>query len=243
MRRYDLWDRFQATLSWKGALQGTARRSAIHRVDTYLLTRRVTRASSRSSRRRFSGGCSVSNIPPRCCARPAAAIRCDGCGAELFAVSRFTPLKRIDLLVRALASRGGRHAVHDRWRRRRPRIRQLVRDHGLESRVTLPGAWTRPASCRTSASCRAVVFPAFEEDYGLVTVEAFASAGRHHVPRQRRPAELVRDGQSAHLRGNAGIAGCSSGGLAADQGLPNGSGAPPPSPTTLPGRRPSSACC
>ena len=40
---YDLWDRFQAALSWKARLKERLRRAAIHRVDTYLLTRRVTR--------------------------------------------------------------------------------------------------------------------------------------------------------------------------------------------------------
>ena len=47
------------------------------------------------------------------------------------------------------------------------------------------------------ASCRAVVFPAFEEDYGLVTVEAFASGKAVITCRDSGgPAELVRDGET-----------------------------------------------
>ncbi len=47
------------------------------------------------------------------------------------------------------------------------------------------------------ASCRAVVFPAFDEDFGLVTVEAFASSKAVVTCRDSGgPAELVQDGTS-----------------------------------------------
>ena len=50
------------------------------------------------------------------------------------------------------------------------------------------------------ASCRAVVFPAFEEDFGLVTVEAFASSKAVITCRDSGgPSELVQDGSSGLL--------------------------------------------
>ena len=50
------------------------------------------------------------------------------------------------------------------------------------------------------ARCRAVVFPTFNEDYGFVTVEAFAS-GKPVITCEDSggPAELVRDGQNGFV--------------------------------------------
>ena len=50
------------------------------------------------------------------------------------------------------------------------------------------------------ASCRAVCFPPFEEDYGFVTVEAFASRKAVVTCRDSGgPAELVVDGVSGFV--------------------------------------------
>jgi glycosyltransferase involved in cell wall biosynthesis len=221
---YDLWDRFQATLSWKGRQKERLRRAAIHRVDTYLLTRRVTRvfAQSATIQRRLQrfGGIPADVLYPPAPPRP---YRCDGYGAELFAVSRLTPLKRIDLLVRALAepAAAGVRCTIAGDGEEAARIRQLVRDHGLESRVTLLGAVDAASLVAHLASCRAVVFPAFEEDYGLVTVEAFASGKAVVTCRDSGgPAELVRDGESGLICDpTPGSLAAAMGRLAADQAL------------------------
>jgi glycosyltransferase involved in cell wall biosynthesis len=200
---YDLWDRFQATRSWKARIKERRRRAVIHRVDRHLLTRCVSRvfAQSATIQRRLQrfGGIPAEVLYPPPPPRP---YRCDGYGPELFAVSRLTPLKRMDLLVRALAEPAaaavrctiagdGEEAA---------RIRRMVRDHGLESRVTLLGAIDTAALVSHLASCRAVVFPAYEEDYGLVTVEAFASAKAVVTCQDSGgPAELVRDGESGFV--------------------------------------------
>jgi len=197
---YDLWDRFQATLSPRARVKERVRRSVIHRVDKYLLTRHVTRvyAQSATIQRRLQrfGNIRGDVLYPPAPPRP---YRCDGYGAELFAVSRFTPLKRIDLLVRALAqpAAAGVRCTIAGDGEDAGRMRQLVRELGLEGRVTLPGAVDSATLVSHLASCRAVVFPAFEEDYGLVTVEAFASAKAVITCRDSGgPAELVRHGES-----------------------------------------------
>ena len=200
---YDLWDRFHATLSWKAAVKERLRRAVIHRVDTHLLTRRVTRVFAQSvtiQRRleRFGRIPSEVLYPPP----PPRPYRCDGYGPELFAVSRLTPLKRMDLLVRALAepAAAGVRCTIAGDGEEGARIRQMVRDHGLDARVTLLGAVDTPALVSHLASCRAVVFPAYEEDYGLVTIEAFASAKAVVTCRDSGgPAELVQDGESGFV--------------------------------------------
>jgi len=221
---YDLWDRFQATLSWKARLKERLRRIAIHRVDTYLLTRRVTRVFAQSAtiqgRLRRFGNIRADVLYPPAPPRP---YRCDGYGAEVFAVSRFTPLKRIDLLVRALAepAAAGVRCTIAGDGEEAPRIRQLIRDHALETRVTLLGAVDAGTLVARLASCRAVVFPAFEEDFGLVTVEAFASSKAVITCRDSGgPAELVRDGESGLVCDPtpASLANAMAS-LAADQGL------------------------
>ena len=133
---------------------------------------------------------------------PPRPYRCDDYGPQLFAVSRFTPLKRIDLLVRSLAepAASGVRCTIAGDGEEAARIRQLVADLGLSSRVTLAGAVDSDALVSHLASCRAVVFPAFEEDFGLVTVEAFASAKAVITCRDSGgPAELVRDGESGFI--------------------------------------------
>jgi glycosyltransferase involved in cell wall biosynthesis len=221
---YDLWERFQATLSWKGRIKEAMRRRAIHRVDTYLLTHRVTRVFAQSAtiqqRLRRFGNIPAEVLYPPAPPRP---YRCDGYGSALFAVSRFTPLKRVDLLVRALAepAADGVRCTIAGDGEEAARIRGLVRELGLESRVTLLGAVGADALVSHLASCRAVVFPAFEEDYGLVTVEAFASGKAVITCRDSGgPAELVRDGESGLVcEPTPASLAAAMARLAADQGL------------------------
>ena len=82
------------------------RRSIIHRADTWLLSSNVTRLVAQSKTvqqrlRRFNGLESEVVYPPA----PQRAYRCDRFEPFVFAVSRFAPLKRLDLLVEALAGR------------------------------------------------------------------------------------------------------------------------------------------
>jgi glycosyltransferase involved in cell wall biosynthesis len=66
---------------------------------------------------------------------------------------------------------------------------------GLRDRVTLAGRLDDGAMLDHLARCRAVCFPPFEEDYGFVTPEAFASRKAVLTCRDSGgPAELVEDG-------------------------------------------------
>ena len=72
-----------------------------------------------------------------------------------------------------------------------------MRQYGIEDRVSFLGAGDDDVLLTKLATCRAVCFPAINEDYGLVTVEAFAS-GKAVITCSDSggPAELVEENVS-----------------------------------------------
>lgn len=200
---YDQWDRFSATLSSRGLLKERVRRTLIHAADRYLLTKNVDRlfVQSRTIQRRFAAWPELKSTvlyPPA----PRRPYRCDRYGDYILFVSRLTALKRADLLVEALATPQGAgvKAVIAGEGEDRPRLEALVARHGLEERIMLPGRLDDEALLTHLAQCRAVCFPPLQEDYGFVTVEAFAS--RKAVVTcsdSGGPAELVEDGVNGFI--------------------------------------------
>lgn len=103
--------------------------------------------------------------------------RCGEFGDYLLAVGRLDPLKRFDLLLRAM-----RHT-------RRPSrclivgsgpeheaLSATISRHGLGQRVQLLGWIDDDWLIELYAGCFAVYYAPYDEDYGYVTVEAFKSA-------------------------------------------------------------------
>jgi glycosyltransferase involved in cell wall biosynthesis len=197
---YDLWDRFSASLSWKNRLKEGVRRRLLHTADGWLLRHNVARvyAQSRTIQRRLSrwGGITSEVLYPPA---PRRSYRCDEYGDFLFSVSRLAPLKRQDLMLRALArpeAAGVRLVIAGEGAERDALI-ALRRQLDLEARVTFVGRLDEPALLDHLARCRGVVFPPFDEDYGFVTMEAFASGKAVITCRDSGgPAELVRDGSN-----------------------------------------------
>jgi glycosyltransferase involved in cell wall biosynthesis len=197
---YDLWDRFSASLSWKNRLKEGVRRRLLHTADGWLLRHNVARvyAQSRTIQHRLSrwGGITSEVLYPPA---PRRSYRCDEYGDFLFSVSRLAPLKRQDLMLRALArpeAAGVRLVIAGEGAERDALI-ALRRQLDLEARVTFVGRLDEPALLDHLARCRGVVFPPFDEDYGFVTMEAFASGKAVITCRDSGgPAELVRDGSN-----------------------------------------------
>ena len=196
---YDLWEDFSSRLSPQGRLKETIRRAIIHRADSYLLGR-LTRvfAQSRTIQERLTRWNRVKSdvlYPPP----PPRLYRSESYGDYLFFASRLAPLKRTDLVLRALAQREAAavRMVIGGEGEELPRLRILARELGLDSRVTFTGRLDESELVDHLARCRAVVFVPRSEDYGFVTVEAFAS-GRPVITAADSggPAELVRDGQN-----------------------------------------------
>ena len=80
------------------------------------------------------------------------------------------------------------------------RLIRLSRTLGLESRVTFTGRLEEAALVDHLARCRAVVFVPHDEDYGFVTVEAFASAKAVITCQDSGgPLELVRAGANGWI--------------------------------------------
>ena len=166
---YDLWTRFSATLSLIDGAKERIRRAFLHAVDRYLLTHNVTRvyAQSRTIQarlRRWGGvGADVLYPPP-----PQRPYRCEGHGDFIFAVSRLTPLKRMDLLIRALAQPEAQavRCVIAGDGPEAPALTALVSELRLEGRVRLIGSASPGVLVDQFARCRAVCFPPRDEDYG-----------------------------------------------------------------------------
>jgi glycosyltransferase involved in cell wall biosynthesis len=196
---YDLWDRFRAGLGTRGRVKEAVRKRVVRAADRFLLTRNVRRlfVQSRTIQNRLCMWPELRSTvlyPPP----PPRAYRCDDYGEYLFMVSRLTPLKRASLFIEALAmpeARGIRAVIAGDGEEHL-RLQELIRHRGVDDRVTLAGSVSEPELLGHLARCRAVCFPPLEEDYGLVTVEAFASHKSVITCRDSGgPAELVMDGQ------------------------------------------------
>jgi len=139
----------------------------------------------------FDIGTEVVYPPP-----PQRAYRFESYGDYILAVSRLTRHKRVDLLVRALADATARHvkAVIAGDGEQRDTLERLARTLGVADRITFAGRVDDDTMLGHLARCRAVCFTPIAEDFGFVTVEAFAS--RKAVitcTDSGGPAELVDD--------------------------------------------------
>ena len=199
---YDLWDQFSSHLSWKGRIKEGMRRALIHRVDHFLFQRMQQRyvisATVQSRLRRFGGIQSDVLYPPP----PQRDYRHDRYGDYLFGVSRLAPLKRFDLVLRALAepiAAGIKFVIAGEGAEMR-RLQGLATQLDVEHRVQFAGRLSDADMIDHLARCRAVVFPPFNEDYGFVTVEAFM-CGKPVITcaDSGGPAELVRDGVNGYV--------------------------------------------
>lgn len=196
---YDLWERFVGGLGRRGRFKEALRRRLFHVLDRRLLTRNVHRlvAQSRTIQarlQRFGGIPSELLYPPP----PERPYRTDGYGDYVFAVSRLTALKRLDLLVEAAALQQQHMRIKIAGEgEERQRLQQRIETLGLQSRVELLGAVDEQQLVEHYARCRAVYFAPWNEDYGFVTLEAFRS-GKAVLTTDDSggPSELVESGRS-----------------------------------------------
>jgi glycosyltransferase involved in cell wall biosynthesis len=197
---YDLWPRFASSISWRNRIKETTRRAILHATDRWLLKNNVTRVVAQSATiqtrlaRDFNLRTEVLHPPA-----PPRSYRCEQYGDYIFAVSRLTPLKRVDLLVRALAQPQARavRAVIAGEGESRSDLQALAKTLGVAERIEFLGGINEGSLIEHLSRCRAVCFTPFAEDYGLVSAEAFASAKAVVTCTDSGgPTELVRDGET-----------------------------------------------
>jgi glycosyltransferase involved in cell wall biosynthesis len=200
---YDQWEMFHQRLSSRARMKEGVRRRLIHAADRYLLTRNVDKlfVQSRTIQKRLAIWPELRSTvlhPPA----PQRTYRCDGYDDYIFWVSRLMPMKRAGLVIEALATPDGAgiKAVLAGEGEDRQRLEALIRRYSLEDRVTMAGRLDEDTLLMHLARCRAVCFAPAQEDYGFVTVEAFAS--RKAVVTcadSGGPAELVSDGTNGFV--------------------------------------------
>lgn len=200
---YDLWDHLIGGFGRKGKLKETIRRYFVHRLDRRLLTENVDKLFTISKTvtdrlNEFIGVPSRVLHPPP----PDRAYRCEGYDPYIFAVSRLHPLKRMDLLIEAMAlvKDAQLRAVIAGEGEDESRLRALIESRGLSSRIDLVGSLSEDAKLHHFARCRAVYFAPKNEDYGFVTLEAMSS-GKAVITATDAggPTEQVEDGKTGWI--------------------------------------------
>jgi len=101
--------------------------------------------------------------------------RCGDYGDYVFAIGRLDPMKRFDLLLRAVAAAKKVRCVIAGEGPDRDRLQRLAVELGIETRVELPGRISDERLIELYSGALAVFYAPFDEDYGYVTVEAFKS--------------------------------------------------------------------
>lgn len=200
---YDLWPRFRRGLSWKGTIKETVRKHLIHAADRQFLTRNVTRLLAQSKtvqERLLRWGRIPSEVlyPPP----PDRSYRTEAYESYVFAPSRLHPLKRLDLLLKAMKHVRSRElrAVIAGAGEEEQGLRRLAEELGVAKRVRFLGHVEEDELVAHYARCRAVFFAPFMEDFGFVTLEAFRSKKPVITcVDSGGPAELVIHGQSGYV--------------------------------------------
>jgi len=197
---YDLWQGFRQELPLRGKMVESVRRRLLHALDRHYLRRvRHVFAQSETIRRRLErwGGIPAEVLYPPPPPRP---YRCDGHVGPVLAVSRLVPLKRMDLLVRAVARSDGLRARLAGTGPELGHLRELARDLEVDSRIEFIGQLSGEELVAEYAGCSVVLFPPRAEDYGMVTLEAFASSKAVVTCSDSGgPTELVDDGVTGYV--------------------------------------------
>jgi len=150
---------------------------AIRHMDTKALaeSRRLFAISRNVAARlaRYNGLQAVPLYPPP---QFEGQYRSEGYGDFVLSPSRLSDLKRIHLLVEALAlTRSMVRCVIVGEGQEEAALKNLVRERGLGGRVEFLGGVESERLLYLYANCLAVFFAPYDEDYGLVTLEAFKS--------------------------------------------------------------------
>lgn len=174
-----VYDQFGTPLSdFSDSDEDRAYREAIAEIDNRTLSesrRLFTIARNVATRLAQFNGLHAEPLyhPPKLAGR----YRTEEFGDYVLTVSRLDRAKRIDVLIRTMAEvRGGLCLVIAGVGPEREALEKLVEELDVGDRVRLLGYVSDDELIDLYARCLAVAYVPFDEDYGYVTLEAFASA-------------------------------------------------------------------
>jgi glycosyltransferase involved in cell wall biosynthesis len=150
-------------------------RDTLIRLDTQMLgeCRRVfTNARNTASRLEKFNGLRAEPLyhPPRLAPRLTSGLY----GDYVFSVGRIESVKRVDLIVRAMASiEPGLRLIVAGDGTQRANVERIARDCGVTERVQFLGTVADDDLVGLYRDALAVVYPPFDEDFGYVTLESF----------------------------------------------------------------------
>jgi glycosyltransferase involved in cell wall biosynthesis len=155
--------------------QDVGLRDKIIRLDTEMLSecRAIfTNAKNTAQRLATFNGLHAEALyhPPRLAPR----LRTGTYGNYVLSVGRIESVKRVDLIVRAMATVDpGVRLVIAGDGTQRENVERMAADTGVSDRITFLGAVDDDQLVDLYADALAVVYPPFDEDFGYVTLEAF----------------------------------------------------------------------
>jgi glycosyltransferase involved in cell wall biosynthesis len=171
---YDLWESWSGNLSWKGKLKEKTRRALIHKADHHYLTKNLRKLFAQSKHIQ-QGLLHWGNIPSEVLYPPPPPRNYEVAlyGDFILSPSRLTPLKRVPLLIEAMARTKAGRAIILGEGPDYERLKSMIKQHSLNERVELLGHVSEEEMLILYSRCRAVFYAPFQEDFGLVTVESF----------------------------------------------------------------------
>lgn len=200
---YDLWQNFKSEISFLNKIKESIRRFIIHRLDNYFLKYNVKKlfAQSKNIQKRLLD---YGNIKSELLYPPPVRrnYHCRGYENFILIPSRLHPLKRVDLAIRSLALAEnkelklvivgeGRHYGY---------LLSLAKELGIDERIEFLGWVEEEKLVELYSKCLAVFYAPFNEDYGLVSLEAFSSSKALITCKDSGGVpELVQDGVSGFI--------------------------------------------
>jgi len=201
---YDLWDRWIGReKSFMSRTRLRVQKKILHTVDSYYLSKLEKLyciSSGVGDRLKRWGGfdAEVLHPPPR----DDSSYKSTVYKPYIFAISRLTSLKRIDLLVNAMRYIKNEKitAVIAGEGEERAGLERLAKRHGLENKIRFTGAVSEREKHKLFSECRAFFFAPYNEEYGIVTVEAMKRSKAVITAKDSGgPLDFVRNNQNGFI--------------------------------------------
>ena len=178
-------------------------RDTLIRLDTEMLSEcRAIFSNARNTAARLKKFNGLDATPLYHPSRLAPRLRSGSYGNYVLSVGRIESVKRVDLIVRAMAEvEGDVRLVVAGDGTQRANVERAADEAGVSNRVTFLGTVDDTALVSLYADALAVVYPPFDEDFGYVTLESFLARKPVITCRDSGgPIEFVKDGVNGWIR-------------------------------------------